>query len=112
MHYAYCELLERMAQLDWETSTSPKIPLPLPEQALIAAANCHTQPLSSHTLHSRYEKVLTDEALQLLFFFNDAATTEIYTHGTLQQDSTQLAQTLSDQNSPSTSQALLVGVLS
>src|SRR5260364_263652 len=112
MHYAYCELLERLAQLDWETSAFPKIPLPLPEQALIAAANCHTQPLSSDTLHSRYEKVLTDEALQRHIAIIDAATEQTYTHGTLQQDSTQLAQTLSDQNSPSTSQALLVGVLS
>src|SRR5260364_24790 len=49
---------------------------------------------SSDTLHSRYQKVLADKTLQQHIAVIDAATGKAYTHGTLQQDSTQLAQIL------------------
>src|SRR5260363_417075 len=77
----------------------------------IEAANAHPQPLSSDTLHSRYQKVLADKTLQQHIAVIDAATGKAYTHGTLQQDSTQLAQILLDQNPPAASPPL-IGILS
>ncbi|HEY8372419.1 MAG TPA: amino acid adenylation domain-containing protein, partial [Pseudonocardiaceae bacterium] len=94
MHDAYCWLIERVAELDWEADPFPVLRTPDADLALIEAANSHRQPVSDHTLVSLYESRLDEPGFRDRIAVIDTARGASFRYGELYRDSQVLAEVL------------------
>ncbi|MBP2478398.1 amino acid adenylation domain-containing protein [Crossiella equi] len=93
MHDAYCWLIERVAELEWEADDYPRLPLPAADRAVIEAANSARRPVSEHTLFSLYEERLAEFADGTAVIDGSGE----YRYDRLHRDSTRLAGALARQ---------------
>ncbi|MCX2730649.1 amino acid adenylation domain-containing protein [Saccharopolyspora sp. NFXS83] len=96
MHAAYCWLLERLAELDWEADSFPVPPLPSADLALIEQANDHHRPGSEATLVSLCEIGKGDPEFGRRTAVVDAARDERFCYAELHRDSHSVAAGLLD----------------
>ena len=92
MHYAYCDLIEELAKLDWDKDTFPSITLPSEDSAIIEKANNAIQAISGDTLYGRCEQIVKVHKLQkeIAVIENNQS----YSYETLLDDATKLAKYL------------------
>jgi len=90
MHASYCDLIEKLANMDWDNQTLPAPNLPYYE--LIQQGNSSSQKVCEETLHDRYSKVYHKTKTKIAVV--DIGAKREYTHQELWDESELLARYL------------------
>ena len=94
MHAAYCQLIEALAESDWEEIRDLKIELPEADLQVIEYCNKETMPLGEETLLSLCENFILKESLEDNEAVYDDAWQQSFSYRELLRDSGLLAQAI------------------
>ena len=87
MHHSYCNLIEHLANANWDTDELPVLSIQTQDKELIETINHSTQTLSRDTLFNRYESVIAENLLQNNIAVIDGTKAREYDYKTLLHDS-------------------------